>query len=231
MSQIYHEDILKIDLKNNGSLHRSFLNRAIGLRDAMANRYGVELYFDGEPVNLDTASCIGLFIPPGGGSPILISGQTYTYCGGNIAYVQLPQACYNVEGQFTLAIKIIEAPITGTMRMIDGTVDNTGATDPVAPTGSVPTYQEVLAVYEQMLEAKAGSVRFDIAQSLSDANKTRARGNIDAASLAQVVRHDAAQSLADGNKGQARTNIEAQKDVGFYIDGQGYLCQRINSDT
>lgn len=200
MSQIYHEDILKIDLKNNGSLHRSFINRAIGLQDAMANRYGVELYFDGEPVNLGSASCIGLFMAPDG-TNIVISGQDYTHCENNIAYVQLPQACYNVEGQFTLAIKVIDAPITGTMRLVDGTVNNTGAEGAVAPTGSVPTYQEVLAVYQQMLEAKAGSVRFDITQSLSTANKER-----------------------------ARSNIEAQEDIGLYIDSDGYICQEITSD-
>ena len=53
-----------------------------------------------------------------------------------------------------------------------------------------------------MLEAKAGSVRFDITQSLTAANKER-----------------------------ARTNIEAQKDLGLYIDADGYICQRISSDT
>lgn len=201
MGKIYHEDIITIDLENNGTIHRSFMNKAIGKGDAMENRYGVRLMFDGEPVNLDTASCIGLFMAPDGQN-IAISGSTYTYCGGNVAYVQLPQACYNVEGKFTLAIKVIEAPITGTMRIIDGVVDNTGTDGAIAPTGSVPTYQEVLAVYDQMLEAKAGSVRFDITQSLTAANKDR-----------------------------ARTNIEAQKDVGFYIDSDGYLCQRISSDT
>lgn len=177
MAVIYHEDLIDIELSNNGTLNRSFLNHSIGLKDNYANRYGVRLFFHGEPVNLGTASCIGIFMAQDGQN-ILISGSNYTHCEGNIAFVQLPQACYNVEGQFTLAIKVIEAPVTGTMRIIDGTVDNTGADGAVAPTGSVPTYQEVLAVYDQMLEAKAGAVRYDIDQSLTKAQRTQARDNI-----------------------------------------------------
>ena len=176
MGKIYHEDILSIDLSSNGTISRSFMNHSIGTKDAMANRYGVRLFFDGEPVNLNTASCIGLFMAPDG-TKIVISGD-YTYCGGNVAYVQLPQACYNVEGQFTLAIKVIEAPITGTMRIVDGIVDNTGSDGAVAPVESVPTYQEILAVYEQMLEAKDGAVRCDIEQELTAQERNQARNNI-----------------------------------------------------
>ena len=201
MDRIFHEDIAKVDLAHSGSIHRTWLKRTIGVGDDYANRFGVDLFFDGVALNLDTSSCIGLFMAPDG-TNIVISDQNHAYCGGNRAFVQLPQACYNVEGQFTLAIKIIESPVTDTVRIIDGVVCNTGSDNPVAPLGAVPTYQEVLAVYDQMLEAKAGSVRWDITQS-----------------------------LGDNDKAKARANIEAQKDVGFYIDSGGYLCQRITSDT
>lgn len=177
MDRIFHEDIVKVDLANNGVIHRTFLNRTIGKDDDYANRFGVELYFNGEALNLDTASCIGLFMAPDGQN-IIISDQNHAYAGGNRAFVQLPQACYNVEGPFTLAIKVIESPVTNTVRIIDGTVCNTGADNPVAPVGSVPTYQEVLAVFDQMLEAKAGAVRYDINQTLTDAEKVLARDNI-----------------------------------------------------
>lgn len=177
MDRIFHEDIVPIDLANNGSIHRSFLNRTIGVGDDYANRFGVELYFNGEALNLDTSSCIGLFQGPSG-PPILISDVNHAYAGGNRAFVQLPQSCYAVEGQFTLAIKIIESPVTDTVRIIDGVVCNTGSDNPVAPVGSVPTYQEVLAVFDQMLAAKAGAVRYDITQQLTDAEKTKARDNI-----------------------------------------------------
>ena len=133
---LYRSNILTIDLENNGSLHRSFLNHAIGKGDKMENRFGVRLLRRGVPVNLGTASCQGIFMAPDGNN-ILISGSGYTSCADDTAWVQLPQACYNTEGQFTLAIKVIDDSVTGTMRIIDGTIDNTGVTGAVAPVASV----------------------------------------------------------------------------------------------
>ena len=169
---LYQQDILKMDMNRTG-FHRSFLSRSIGKNDNIANRIGVELYRDGEAVNLNEASCEGFFLSPAG-EHIVITGQT----SGNVAFVDLPQACYNYEGQFTLAIKVIGGGVTGTVRMVDGRVVNTFVDGAVAPVGSVPTYQEVLAVYDQMLEAKAGAVRYDIAQELTKAQKAQARDNI-----------------------------------------------------
>ena len=165
-------DILKMNM-NRGGFHRSFLNHAIGKNDNIANRFGVELYRDDEPVDLNEASCEGFFLSPAG-EHIIIMGQA----SGNVAFVDLPQACYNYEGQFTLAIKVIGGGVTGTVRMIDGQIVNTFTDGAVAPVASVPTYQEVLAVYDQMLEAKRGAVRWDIPQSLTLPQRTQARNNI-----------------------------------------------------
>ena len=169
---LYQQDIIKMDM-NRGGFHRSFLNHAIGKNDNIANRFGVELYRDGEPVDLNEATCEGFFFSPAG-EHIVIMGQA----SGNIAFVDLPQACYNYEGQFTLAIKVIGGGVTGTVRMIDGVIENTFVDGAVAPVASVPTYQEVLAVYDQMLEAKRGAVRWDIPQNLTIPQKAQARSNI-----------------------------------------------------
>jgi len=196
----YREDLLKVEMQS-GTIARSFINYAIGKSDNMENRFGVMLYRNGEPMNIDGASCEGFFMAPSGQN-ILITGASRTYAGGNVAWIQLPQACYNVEGQFALAIKVIGSGVTGTIRIIHGTVKNTGTDTPVAPTGTVPTYQEILAVYDQMVATISSAVRYDITQSLTTAEKDR-----------------------------ARSNIEAAKDLGFYIDAQGYLCQRITGDN
>ena len=169
---LYQQDILKMDMNRSG-FYRSFLNHAIGKNDNIANRFGVELVRNGEPVDLNEATCEGFFLSPAG-EHIVIMGQA----SGNVASVDLPQACYNYEGQFTLAIKVIGGGVTGTVRMIDGIIENTFVDGAVAPVASVPTYQEVLAVYDQMLEAKRGSVRWDIPQALSVSEKAQARDNI-----------------------------------------------------
>lgn len=145
---LYREDIVDIELEG-GSLYRTFLNRAIGKGDNMENRFGVRLFRNGEPVPMTNTTCEGFFMAPDA-TNILINGASYTSVSGNVAWVQLPQACYNVEGQFTLAIKVIDSSVTGTMRIVDGVVNNTGVTGAVAPTGTVPTYQEILSVFNQM---------------------------------------------------------------------------------
>lgn len=148
---IYKSDIVTIDL-DNGNIYRSFLNKSIGKNDDMANRFGVRVTRSGSTVGLGGVSAQGYFIAPDGQN-IAITGSDYTGKSGNVAWVQLPQACYNVEGQFCLSIKLIGGGITGTMRIVDGVVDNTGASGAVAPTGSIPSYQEVLAVYDAAIEA------------------------------------------------------------------------------
>ena len=175
---VYKRNIVDIDLEQ-GQIHRAFLNHSIGMYDQQADRFGIRVFRDKEPVNLTGVSVEGVFMPPQG-SPIAITGGTYTVVEGNKAEVILPQACYNYEGQFTLAIKLVDSgnSVTGTMRIVDGMVDNTHASGTVAPTDAVPTYQEVLAVYEQMVAAKDGSVRFDITQSLTTTQRTKARQNI-----------------------------------------------------
>lgn len=148
---IYHEDIVDIDL-SNGTISRSFLNHTIGSGDESANRFGVMVYRNGSYVDISGCSCQAVFMNSAGEKIALTS---YGTVNGNKAYVTLPQACYNVEGQFCLAIKLIGGGITGTMRIVDGVVCNTGTVGTIAPTESVPTYQEVLAVYSEVIEAAA----------------------------------------------------------------------------
>lgn len=145
---IYHEDIVDIELES-GNIHRSFAKHSIGSGDAAANRFGVRVLRAGVAVALAGVVCQGYFRNANGENIALTSHGTIA---GNVAYVTLPQACYNVEGNFTLSLKLVGGGVTGTMRIVDGVVDNTGTTGAVAPTGSVPTYQEVLAVYEEMVD-------------------------------------------------------------------------------
>lgn len=143
----YRQDIVDIELES-GTITRNFLNHAIGMGDNMGNRFGMRLFRAGDAVDLTGAVCEGFFINPRG-EHILISGQN-AFCMGNVAFVQLPQACYNYEGQFQLTIKVVSPEIVESMRIVDGTIVNTGSDNAVAPVGAVPTYQEILSTYEGM---------------------------------------------------------------------------------
>ena len=148
MADIYHEDIADIELES-GNIHRSFAKHTIGSGDNAANRFGIRVLRAGIAVALIGVTCQGYFQNANGEKIALISHGTVR---GNVAYVTLPQACYNVEGNFTLSIKLVGGGVTGTMRIVDGVVDNTGTSGAVAPTSTVPTYQEVLALYEDVLD-------------------------------------------------------------------------------
>ena len=146
---IYHEDIVDIELES-GNIHRSFAKHSIGSGDAAANRFGVRVLRAGVAVALAGVVCQGFFHNANGENIALTSEGAVS---GNVAWVTLPQACYNVEGNFTLSLKLVGGGVTGTMRIVDGVVDNTGTSGAVAPTADIPTYQEILAVYQDMQEA------------------------------------------------------------------------------
>lgn len=148
---IYKRDIVDINLET-GNIHRSFLKHSIGYLDQAADHFGIRVLRNGEPVDLTGVTVQGIFMPPQG-NPIAIT--TGNIIEENVAEVVLPQACYNYDGQFCLSIKLVDATnaITGTMRIVDGMVDNTHASGTVAPTETVPTYQEILSVYADMVTA------------------------------------------------------------------------------
>ena len=131
----YREDIADIELES-GTIHRTWLNHSIGLGDIKANRFGVRLFRNGEPEDV-TGEIQGFMMRPGQ-SNLQIYGSSYTGVDDNVAWVALPQAAYTVEGQFSLAIKLIGGGVTGTMRIIDGMVDNTGSGSTVAPIWAYP---------------------------------------------------------------------------------------------
>lgn len=150
---IYKEDIATINLEA-GNIFRSFVKHTIGTADSAADRFGIRVMRGDEEVDLTGCSCYGYFRDPHGNNIALTSNGTID---GNVAYVTLPQACYNYEGQFTLAIKLIGGGVTGTMRIVDGVIDNTNTGSAAAPTGTVPTYSEILSQYDAMAAATAAA--------------------------------------------------------------------------
>ena len=152
---IYREDIVDIDLAKE-TLHRDNIIRIIGKDDKKGNRFGVRVFRDGQFVDIesDSASVNGYFHDSHGGNTS-ITGSTYTKVKDNVAYVTLPESCYNYEGPFSLAIKLLKgSDVIGTVRIVDGIVNNTYKTNSTpAPEPGTATYDEVLAVYGQMQTA------------------------------------------------------------------------------
>ena len=171
----YKENIIPIDLAKSGV--NFSCDVVIGSGDDDADRIGVLVFRDGEPVNLSGTTCQGIFHNSHNENIALTS---YGYVSNNLAYITLPPACYNYDGSFVLAIKLVGGGETVTVRVISGFVQNTNTNGTIAPTGSVPTYQEVLSTYEQAIAALSGAVYADHSQSLTTAQQAQARSNISA---------------------------------------------------
>lgn len=187
----YNEDIANIDLES-GTVHRSFLNRAIGSGDNKANRFGVRVFRGNQEVSLNGYECSGYFIRQNRSETVIISPGVVN---GNLAYVTLPQACYAYEGAFTLAIKVVGEGITETMRIVDGTVVLTSTDTYVDPGQTIPSLDELLALIAEMEETVDKAVRFDSAQSLTAAQKKTARNNIKA-----LMKKDRTVTFSDFNQ-------------------------------
>ena len=143
---IYKRDIVDINLET-GNIFRSFLNHSIGSGDEKADRFGFRVFRNGAPETI-SGSCIGLFIRPDGGT-VTIQGAV----SGNLAYVELPEACYVVEGNFTLAIKLIGTNVAGTIRIIDGTVTKTSTAVLIDPGTVIPSIEDLIEAIDEAVAA------------------------------------------------------------------------------
>lgn len=96
--------------------------------------------------------------------------------------VTLPQAAFAIPGSLLISIKLTEGTTATTVLAITGTVIRTETDAAVDPGEILPDLAELQAAAAEALAAATGGVRFDQAQTLTDAQKAQARGNIGAAS-------------------------------------------------
>ena len=151
---IYQEDVIRLDL-NRACFHRSFLNHTLGTNDISGNRFGLILTKDGVPIDATLISCIGYFIRADG-ETVVVNGGLADENG--VLGVTLPQACYAVLGQFTLILKICggDPGVTGTIRVIDGTVTET-TTGTIVDPGTIVPQLTVEAIVAKIAECEAAA--------------------------------------------------------------------------
>ena len=157
---IYREDIVDIELES-GTVFRSFMNKSIGEGDENANRFGFRCLRNGQPVSLAGTVVLGHFTRADGNT-VELTGTA----SGSVAYVTLPATCYAVEGQFTLSIKLSGGGVTGTIRMVDGTVVNTTDGAVIDPGSVIPDLTDYLAVVEDAEEAAARMLTISVTTEL-----------------------------------------------------------------
>lgn len=147
---IYNEDFVRVDL--NAVVRSTYISRLIGEGDSKGDRIGIHAFRNGEEVSLAGGSCVGYFTRPDG-ITLIIGGSV----SGNSAYVDLPQAAYAVEGAFTLAVKITDAGVTNTVRMVVGVVVNTTEEAVADPAQLIPDLADYIE-YAEQAEAAAETI-------------------------------------------------------------------------
>lgn len=152
--------------------------------DSSAHDWQVTVTNNGEPVDLTGASVVGYFYRHHDGETPFVTGMT----SGNVASVLIPAEAYAYTDRVTA---IMRATIDGSIVTLDA-IEFTVApnlTGELIDPGDVINIDTVLAEIETM-EALipqaqgviSSSVRYDTTQSLTSAQKQRARSNIDAIS-------------------------------------------------
>ena len=161
---IIHTDIADIEL-NSGTIHRTFVQKIIGEGDANANRFGIRLWRNGEPENAGGSTCMGYFIRHANNDTVTINGGLFS---GQEAFVELPEACYAYDGGFTLVIKLVGGGVTGTMRIVDGTVVDSMIGSPIDPGSVIPDVSDLLEVIERAEDAADSIANFSVYAELVD---------------------------------------------------------------
>ena len=140
------ENIVDIEL-NACQLNRSFNNHILGEGDEKAQIYGFRLFRNGQPEEI-VGSVAGYFIRPDGQTVALVGEKN-----GNEGYVTLEESCFAVSGIFLLAIKIVSANMTNTVRIVDGTILDTVKGEIIDPGGVIPDLSDYIEYAERIEEA------------------------------------------------------------------------------
>ena len=139
----YRVDIVDIEL-NSGSVHRSFLNYTIGGGDYLANQFGFNALRNSQAENI-SGSVNGYFIRPDGYTVPINNGVI----SGNKAYITLIEECYEVEGKFTLSIKLTGNGVNGTIRIVEGVVVRTSTGAAVSTGNLIPSVESLITEIQE----------------------------------------------------------------------------------
>lgn len=202
-------DIVDIDVTK--SLVRSYVGKVLATGDKNANKFGVNVYRAGVPVDVSGYTVLGHFIRPDMDT-LPITGAVE----GNTAYVVLPSACYTAEGAFSLTIKISGADITQTVRVVDGHIRLTQTDNIVDPGEVVPSLDELFAKIADMEAATA-----ETKQATADAEEAARKVTQAAESIAPAIHQTATGGVAHMVDAAARPALSHVTEIIAVQTGSG----------
>lgn len=153
------ENIVEVELEAR-QLHRSFASHMLGEGDVNAQIYGVRLFRNGEPENVE-GTVTGYFIRADD-QTVVMEGEKE----GNVAKVTLAESCFAVPGNFMLAIKVTSGTMTNTLRIVDGTILETVKGDIIDPGNVIQDLSDYEALAERIEAAaeETEGIEFSVSQ-------------------------------------------------------------------
>lgn len=146
-----------IDLAN-GHLLRTMHNFLLSEGDRAANKFVARVFNKKVPYDLTGCSVIGYFIRSNE-TTVLVPGTA----SGNQVTVSLPESCYAVPGNFTMALKVYGTGYTDTLWIIDGTVSDTYVGSIVDPGNVIPDISTLESMIQEAEAAIAAISNITIA--------------------------------------------------------------------
>lgn len=159
-------------------------------------------YIDGSLFSADNRGNLVGVIVTDNGSPATLSGSVLGYCiianglsipvsgtvSGNRASIVLPDSAYAAPGLINIIIKLVDSNTTTTLAAIVSNVIGLG--DVVESPSQATIDQWEAQINATITALQNGAVRYDTSQSLTAAQKTRARDNIGANTTATLIVDD-----------------------------------------
>lgn len=157
--------------------------------DAKAHVWEIDLYLNGEAVDL-TGSSVAAYFLRRDGNTVMVQGTV----SGNTVRVEFAQACYAISGAMQAGIRVTKGgEITTVAYRIFNVLPTYDSDSYIDPGQVIPSIADLLAAIDRMETATAAaesaashSVVYDSTQSLTDTQKSTARGNIDAVSEGEL---------------------------------------------
>lgn len=179
----------KVDLARSPVSYNSQPDTLMLPGDNRGHTWRVEVLKNGLPVDIEGATITGYFLRSDGNTVMVVGSAS-----GNVATVTLAQECYAYSGGIRAVMRCVKdgaiMALADRAFVVRAAIDDGGIIDP----GEViPSIDDLLAQIDAMEAATADAeaaaskaVRYDTAQELTDAQKAIGRGNIDAASVADI---------------------------------------------
>lgn len=165
-------------------------------QDAHADTFSVSVRRGMSPIALEGMSAQGYVYLQSTKQTLPLTGSV----SGSTASVTLTDACYAVPGPFSLVVQVCSGDVRHTLLHVTGQITRTCSDAVYDPDGVLPSLPELLAQISSLhaiietaqsaadyaFAAADASIRTDVAQDLTDAQRAQARENAAAAAAADL---------------------------------------------